>query len=460
MKNVANLIKGCILTIPLAIGMGLSSCSSEEGMSGFSYDPSKPLVLESFEPATGPLATQVILTGRNFGNNADSVEVYFNEKKAPVITAANDKMLVLAPKLPGEDCVVTVKIGNQSAAFDQHFEYIIQTNVTTVVGGDKNASNYPLGGESLAEVQFNTSMNRPIAIDKENNIYFILAVGEGSNPDAVYVINEESDNIRMLESEITTFLNQNFIVYDENSDHCYRFHGNIGSNELYYYDRENDFARTQGGNINWPQNDQPTVDGMNAWSCKHQWAARPSDKLWYGRIDQGYFVSVDPKTGKATNLTGRHASLGFAGKKGECKGMAFDPVDDTKLYFSVTELNAILLYDFETDSVSVYAGSEEYESGHLDGKRLESLFNSPAQICIDADRNMYVADYNNNCIRKIVMETGYVSTVAGVPESAGYKNGTGDVAQFDHPCGLVVSQDGTLYVGDENNRAIRRIAIE
>ena len=140
--------------------------------------------------------------------------------------------------------------------------------------------------------------------------------------------------------------------------------------------------------------------------------------------------------------------------------MAFDPADDTKLYFAMTDFNAILLYDFETGRVSIYAGSTDGAGGWMDGRCAEALFNSPRQISIDADRNMYIADSNNHCIRKIVMSTGYVSTVAGVPQQPGYVNGTGEVAQFDTPVGLVIARDGTIYVGDSNNRAIRRIAIE
>ena len=451
---------------PLAICLMATACSDDETGGGVPYDASKPRVLESFFPTEGALATKVILKGSNFGTDVDMIHVYFNEKEAPVISSTGDRMLVLAPKLPGEDCIVRVVVGEQEKTFEQHFAYEIRTNVTTVVGGDRSATSYPKGGENLAEVQFNCEMDRPIVIDSENNIYFILHIGEGNNPDAVYVINEESGKIRMLESEITTFLNQNYICYDQNTDRCYRFHGNIGSNELYFYDRYNDFAQTRGATITWtPSTMRPEYGGdWNQWSCKHQWIARPSDKYWYGRIDQGYFARVDPESGETIDISGiydpREGGPGFAGKHGECNGMAFDPEDDTKLYFSMTELNAIMLYDFNTQQVSIYAGSSTGLSGWMDGRAREALFNSPRQICIDEDRNMYIADSENHCIRKIVMSTGYVSTFAGTPQVPGYANGTGDVAQFDTPVGLVMSKEGILYVGDRRNRAIRRIGIE
>ena len=213
-------------------------------------------------------------------------------------------------------------------------------------------------------------------------------------------------------------------------------------------------------------NDQPNIDGWNAWSCKHSMIRRPSDGMWYMRLDQGYFAMINPETGQATDISGiydrRHdnGGSGFAGNGGECDGMAFDPTDDTKLYFTMTNLNAVLLYDFETGIVRVYAGSTTQQSGYLDGRCNEALFNSPRQIAIDNEGNMYIADYDNHCIRKIVMSTGYVTTLAGTPQVSGYINGTGDVAQFNHPYGLVLSKDGAIYIGDSDNRAIRRIAIE
>ena len=471
----------CLWTLAalLTLGMAAAACSDDDNdKKGEAYDPSKPVVLESFAPTEGMLATQVILTGSNFGTDKERIHVFFNDKEASIISSSGNKILVLAPKLPGRyvdgeldnNCVVRVVVDGQEATASQTFYYNIQTNVTTVIGGDRSATTNPVGGEDLAEVQFSVNMNRPLVIDSEDNIYFILATGSGDNRDAVYVINEESGKLRVLDSNITTWLNISYLMYDPARDRCYRFFGNVGSHETYYYDRHNDFAQTRGFTFSWLRddgvNDVPSYDGLGFVNTKEQWAVRPSDGMWYCRMNGGYFVKANPETGQITDISGRYdrrhdkGGSGFATTDGDCYGMAFDPTDDTKLYFTNTSLHAVMLYDFETELVTVYAGSSNKTSGWLDGRRNEALFNSPRQICIDQDRNMYVADYNNHCIRKIVMGTGYVSTMAGTPQTAGYQNGTGDMALFDHPVGIVLSKDGSLYVGDENNRAIRRIAIE
>ena len=104
------------------------------------YQPDKPIELESFYPKTGPIATQVIIKGKNFGTDAKALNVYFNEKRAAVISSTGDRMLVLAPKLPGEECVISVSVGENEqnkVQFDELFDYIIQTNVSTIAGGMK-----------------------------------------------------------------------------------------------------------------------------------------------------------------------------------------------------------------------------------------------------------------------------------------------------------------------------------
>ena len=69
--------------------------------------------------------------------------------------------------------------------------------------------------------------------------------------------------------------------------------------------------------------------------------------------------------------------------------------------------------------------------------------------------NLYVADYGNNLIRKIVISTGVVTTLAGTG-SAGSANGTGTSASFYQPDGIVTDKTN-LYVVDNANNLIRKI---
>jgi len=107
-----------------------------------------------------------------------------------------------------------------------------------------------------------------------------------------------------------------------------------------------------------------------------------------------------------------------------------------------------------TGAVTTVAGTGS--SGSANGTGTSASFNIPPGITTDGT-NLYVADFNNHLIRKIVISTGVVTTVAGTG-SYGSANGTGTSASFNYP--LAITTDGTnLYVADSSNHLIRKIVI-
>lgn len=172
------------------------------------YDPNKPVALTDYYPVTGAISTQVILNGSNFGTNKDNVRVFFNEKEAAVISVTQSKILVLVPKLPGEKCVIKVQIGEQAGQYEQIFDYIIQTNVSTLVGGDKSSTQNVTGTVTLAEAQFKNSIKDVIAVDANNNVYFAVQESDdGMNSKGyIYVLNEEANQVKLIKIILVSFL--------------------------------------------------------------------------------------------------------------------------------------------------------------------------------------------------------------------------------------------------------------
>jgi sugar lactone lactonase YvrE len=83
-------------------------------------------------------------------------------------------------------------------------------------------------------------------------------------------------------------------------------------------------------------------------------------------------------------------------------------------------------------------------------------FSSPSGITSDG-LNLYVADTANRTIRKIVISSGVVTTVAGLAGASGIADGTTN-ARFNFPQGITT--DGTnLYVADTANHLIRKIVL-
>jgi hypothetical protein len=103
--------------------------------------------------------------------------------------------------------------------------------------------------------------------------------------------------------------------------------------------------------------------------------------------------------------------------------------------------------------VTTLAGSRV--QGFTDGIGIGAQFSGPTGVATDALGNVYVADHNNNRIRKIT-PTGIVTTLAG-SEASGFADGIGILAQFSGPDGVAVDSSGNVYVADSGNNRIRKI---
>src|SRR5438105_3935529 len=95
-------------------------------------------------------------------------------------------------------------------------------------------------------------------------------------------------------------------------------------------------------------------------------------------------------------------------------------------------------------------------SGSTDGTGADARFTYPFGVAVDSAGSVYVADTNNSTIRKIT-SAGVVTTLAGMAEVEGSADGTGSAAQFDYPYGIAVDIAGNVYVADTQNDTIRKI---
>jgi len=172
--------------------------------------------------------------------------------------------------------------------------------------------------------------------------------------------------------------------------------------------------------------------------------------------------------GPATGLSLTGAVTTFAGQagvngsgNGTGTGATFSyttalTTDGTNLYVADTDNDTIRKIVIATGVVTTFAGQAGV-TGHADGTGTGATFSAPTGITTDGT-NLYVADAHNDTIRQIVIASGVVTTLAGQEGLAGHTDGTGNGATFNTPQG--VTTDGTsVYVADTDNHSIRKIDI-
>jgi len=94
--------------------------------------------------------------------------------------------------------------------------------------------------------------------------------------------------------------------------------------------------------------------------------------------------------------------------------------------------------------------------GYIDGNATSSVFNTPTEVFSDSSGNLIIGDTFGNRIRKMDV-SATVTTIAG-NGTAGFANGTGNVAEFNYTRGVTSNFAGDeIYVVDFNNNAIRLI---
>nr|MCS3816572.1 RHS repeat-associated protein [Mucilaginibacter sp. X4EP1] len=168
----------------------------------------------------------------------------------------------------------------------------------------------------------------------------------------------------------------------------------------------------------------------------------------------GSIREISP-TGVVTTFSGYGSGGEVNGSAGTARfdlpmGISFD--GSGNLYVADFYGNVIRMVS-PTGTASTYAGNGT--AGYVDGPMASAEFNHPMGTAVDAAGNVYVSDNYNSVIRKIT-PAGVVSTFAG-SGTPGDDDGVGTAAQFNNPQGLTIDASGNLYVADKNNNVIRKI---
>ncbi len=199
--------------------------------------------------------------------------------------------------------------------------------------------------------------------------------------------------------------------------------------------------------------------GSNARFNRSSAAALGPDGNLYLADTRNHTIRKVTPQGAVTTFAGSAGERGSSDGVGAAarfwfpSGIAVGP--DGSIYVADSANNTLRKIS-PAGAVSTLAGSASFY-GTLDGPGTDALFDFPVGIAVNGSGTIFVADYYNHTIRRVT-PAGEVSTIAGLAGAYGSGDGAGAAARFYYPAGIAVDGSGHLYVADQFNLTIRKIA--
>ncbi len=133
---------------------------------------------------------------------------------------------------------------------------------------------------------------------------------------------------------------------------------------------------------------------------------------------------------------------------------------DGALWFCEYTGNTVRRIDNEGNVTTVVGNGEGKFSGD-GGSALQASLHRPHEIRFDDDGNLYIADMLNHAIRKVDLQLGRITTIAGTGE-AGFSGdgGPANQAQLNRPHSIQFGPSGNLYIADIGNHRLRMIDMD
>ena len=459
-----------VVFLILLLAIGLNACKDDELV-----DPVPELKLSGISPETGPVGTIVTLSGKRFSEVASENEVSFNGQEAEVTEASATSLKAVVPEgaTTGEiEVTVDGKAVTGPVFTVEQAEPVISGFAPE---NGRVGDEVTINGENFSEVAsenvvtFNGKEAEVVAAS-ETELTVTVPSRPGSGPIAVTVgettvEGEEFEYI--LTVTVSTVAGSGAKGFKDGAAEEAEFYGLNGlaideAGNMYVADRLNHAIRkvdaqgmvtTLAGNGDRGYNDG-TGDQAQFYNPTHLVLGAGGDLF----VADSYNHRI-----RRVSTAGSVSTFAGSGAAGDTDGTGtlaefkrpYGVVADASgnLYVS-DSYNSRIRKIRSQGVVTMLAGSGTF--GYADGPGAGAQFNHPKGLAVDEEGNVYVADESNHRIRK-VSPAGEVSTVAG-NGSAGFANGQGTAAQFNAPYDVALDSRGNLFVADINNHQIRMIS--
>jgi trimeric autotransporter adhesin len=176
----------------------------------------------------------------------------------------------------------------------------------------------------------------------------------------------------------------------------------------------------------------------------------------------GQNITTYAGTGTPPNNNGYSGNGGQA-TAAQLNGPAGIAFDDTGNLYIADLYNSVIRKISISGVISTIAGRALSGYSGDGGQATLAKLDDPTGVCTDAAGNIYIADNQNNRIRKVTASTGIITTIAGYgtpPYNAGFSGdgGTATLAELDEPYDVVADNSGDIFFSDYTNNRVREIS--
>jgi DNA-binding beta-propeller fold protein YncE len=452
----------CLLAI-----LSASGCSDDNEEQPVVYDPLQPVSITDFIPGKGGSGQRLVLYGNNFGNDTSIIDVFIGGKEAKVVGVNGRSLYCIVPSGAFEgDIELHIGSGENPKVIvsEESFNYERKTVVTTLAGYENENGEYQTVDGPFDDCGGFANPSW-LTFDPEN-------------PDMLYV-GQDGGNVRLLnfrDSMVTTPITRGMGNWDRIRTIDWTIDGQymIIANDQ---GGENDISTSILSRANSFQDPQALTRYRQ---CNGGSIHPVNGELYFNSYEKGQFYRYD---------MGRY----FDGEIGvkdyeelfkiQDNGWEFNiRIHPTGNYAYIVVINQHYIlrtdYNWETESFTApyLVCGEARSPGWVDGVGSKARLRNPYQGVFvknpdyegkDDEYDFYFTEQHNHDIRILTPE-GKVTTFAGRGSSSLNDNPYGYVdgdlrkeARFDQPKGLAYDEvNKVFYVGDAENRRIRKIGLE
>jgi trimeric autotransporter adhesin len=188
-----------------------------------------------------------------------------------------------------------------------------------------------------------------------------------------------------------------------------------------------------------------------------------SGNLYITDMSNNRIREINAVTGNITTIAG-NGTAGYNGDAGsataaELNAPAAVAVDSSgNIYIADNNNNVVRKVTVSTGIITTFAGTGTAGYSGDGGAATSAKLTRPQDVAFDASGNLYIADSYNSVIRVVNASTGIITTVAGTG-TAGYSGdgGAATSAKLQNPYSIAFDTSGNLYIADATNNRIRKI---